>query len=92
MARNLTLRTTLNGTTRLQTVSRKTNPRYWQLIRAFESLTCVPVLLNTSFNVQESILCGPEDAIQTFQNARFKALVCAVDPLSGFSLRGTLAS
>jgi len=65
----------VDGTTRPQTVSRKTNPRYWQLIRAFEGLTGMPVPLNTSFNIQESIVCCPEDAIQTFQNASFEALV-----------------
>lgn len=65
----------VDGTARPQTVSRKTNPRYWQLIHEFEKLTGVPVLLNTSFNVQEPIVCCPEDAIKTFRNASFDALV-----------------
>ncbi|MDQ3817338.1 MAG: carbamoyltransferase [Acidobacteriota bacterium] len=65
----------IDGTARPQSVSRKTNPRYWQLIREFERLTGVPVLLNTSFNIQEPIVCRPEDAIKTFQNADFDALV-----------------
>ncbi|HYE65555.1 MAG TPA: carbamoyltransferase C-terminal domain-containing protein, partial [Pyrinomonadaceae bacterium] len=65
----------VDGTARPQTVSRKTNPRYWQLIREFERLTGVPVLLNTSFNIQEPIVCRPEDAIKTFQSASFDALV-----------------
>ena len=65
----------VDGTVRPQTVSRKTNPRYWQLIREFEKLTGVPMLLNTSFNIQEPIVCRPEDAIRTFQSASFDALV-----------------
>jgi len=65
----------VDGTARPQTVSRQTNPRYWQLIRAFAGITGVPVLLNTSFNIQEPIVCRPEDAIKTFQNASFEALV-----------------
>ena len=65
----------VDGTARPQTVSRKTNPRYWQLIREFEKLTGVPMLLNTSFNIQEPIVCNPEDAIRTFRMASFDALV-----------------
>jgi len=65
----------VDGTARPQTVSRQANPRYWQLIRAFAGITGVPVLLNTSFNIQEPIVCCPEDAIKTFQNASFEALV-----------------
>ncbi len=65
----------VDGTARPQTVSRKTNPRYWQLIREFESLSGVSMLLNTSFNIQEPIVCRPEDAIKTFQSASFDALV-----------------
>src|SRR5712692_4507022 len=65
----------VDGTARPQTVSRKTNPRYWQLIREFERITAVPMLLNTSFNIQEPIVCRPEDAIKTFRGASFDALV-----------------
>ncbi|HXG67809.1 MAG TPA: carbamoyltransferase C-terminal domain-containing protein [Blastocatellia bacterium] len=65
----------VDGTARPQTVSRKTNLRYWQLIREFEKITGVPVLLNTSFNIQEPIVCRPEDAIKTFRGANFDALV-----------------
>jgi carbamoyltransferase len=65
----------VDGTARPQSVSRQTNPRYWRLIRAFEELTGVPMLLNTSFNVQEPIVCSPADAIRTFQRASFDALV-----------------
>lgn len=56
-----------DGTGRVQTVSRKTNPRYWALIDEFRKLTGVPVVLNTSFNVRgEPIVCTPEDALQCF--------------------------
>jgi carbamoyltransferase len=65
----------VDGTARPQTVSRATNPRYWQLISEFERLTGVPMLLNTSFNIQEPIVCRPEDAIKTFRGASFDALV-----------------
>ncbi|MCI0565220.1 MAG: nodulation protein, partial [Nitrososphaera sp.] len=65
----------VDGTARPQTVSRKTNPRFWQLIREFERITGVPVLLNTSFNIQEPIVCRPEDAIKTFLGASFDVLV-----------------
>ena len=56
-----------DGTARPQTVSKKVNPRYWNLISEFGKLTGVPVLLNTSFNVQEPIVNTPEDAVATFK-------------------------
>src|SRR5262245_30189701 len=65
----------VDGTARPQTVSRSVNPRYWQLIHEFEKLTGVPLLLNTSFNIQEPIVLSPEDAIRTFSRANFDALV-----------------
>ncbi len=65
----------VDGTARPQTVSRETNPRYWELIGEFKRITGEPLLLNTSFNVQEPIVCRPEDAIKTFKNASFDALV-----------------
>jgi carbamoyltransferase len=65
----------VDHTARPQTVNRRTNPRYWGLIREFERLTGVPVLLNTSFNIQEPIVCRPQDAINTFCGASFDALV-----------------
>lgn len=65
----------VDGTARPQMVSRKTNPRYWNLINEFKKITGIPMLLNTSFNVQEPIVCTPQDAINTFQNANFEALV-----------------
>jgi carbamoyltransferase len=50
-------------------------PRYHRLIRRFGELTGVPVLLNTSFNVQEPIVCSPEDALATFQGCDMNYLV-----------------
>ena len=65
----------VDGTARPQTVSRKTNPRYWKLLKEFERIAGVPVLLNTSFNIQEPIVCTPADAVRTFQAASFDALI-----------------
>lgn len=66
--------THVDGSGRLQTVSRRTNPRYYQLIQSFQELTGIPVVLNTSFNEDEPIVCTPEDAIQCFQKTRMDAL------------------
>ena len=65
----------VDGSARPQTVSRDANSRYWKLIREFEKQTGVPMLLNTSFNVQEPIVCSPADAVRTFTAANFDALV-----------------
>jgi carbamoyltransferase len=65
----------VDGTARPQTVRRDVNPRYWKLLREFEKLSGVPVLLNTSFNVQEPIVCTPAHAVRTFRTANFDALV-----------------
>lgn len=57
----------VDGTSRLQTVRSETNPRFHALISAFQTLTGLPVLLNTSFNRRgEPIVDSPEDAINTF--------------------------
>jgi len=66
--------THVDGTGRLQTVSREVNPRYWQLIKAFEAETGTPVVLNTSFNENEPIVCTPDQAIDCFQRTRMDAL------------------
>lgn len=59
--------THVDGTARLQTISREDNPLYYDLISEFERLTGVPVILNTSFNVRgEPIVCSPEDAYRCF--------------------------
>jgi carbamoyltransferase len=64
-----------DGTGRLQTVTREANPRYWGLIKAFERLTGVPVVLNTSFNDNEPIVCRPEEALDCFLRTGMDALV-----------------
>jgi len=66
--------THVDGTGRLQTVSRKTNPLYWKLIKAFEVETGVPVLLNTSFNENEPIVCRPQEAVDCFLRTHMDAL------------------
>ena len=66
--------THVDGTGRLQTVSRQTNPRYWALIKEFEKLTTVPVLLNTSFNENEPIVLTPKEAIDCFLRTRMDVL------------------
>jgi carbamoyltransferase len=58
--------THVDGSGRLQTVSREMNPLYYQLIADFYKLSGVPVILNTSFNENEPIVCSPRDAIDCF--------------------------
>ncbi len=67
--------THVDRTGRLQTVSINDNPRYWKLIKRFEELTGVPILLNTSFNENEPIVCNPSEAIQCFLRAHMDLLV-----------------
>lgn len=56
----------VDGTSRIQTVRKETNPRYYQLISEFYQISGVPIVLNTSFNDSEPIVCTPTDAINTF--------------------------
>jgi carbamoyltransferase len=67
--------THVDGTGRLQTVTREANPRYWRLIREFGNLTGVPLVLNTSFNDNEPIVCRPEEAIECFLRTKMDVLV-----------------
>jgi carbamoyltransferase len=67
--------THVDGTGRLQTVSRRTNPRYWALIAAFERRTGVPMVLNTSFNENEPIVNTPAEALDCFLRTRMDRLV-----------------
>ena len=67
--------THVDGTGRLQTVNEKQNPLYYLLIREFEKLTGVPVLLNTSFNENEPIVDTPEQALACFLRTKMDALV-----------------
>jgi carbamoyltransferase len=67
--------THVDGSGRLQTVDRQIQPRYWALIHAFGERTGVPVVLNTSFNENEPIVCTPQEAIDCFLRTRMDALV-----------------
>lgn len=65
----------VDGTARVQLVYPETNPRYHKLIEEFFNLTEVPILLNTSFNDSEPIICSPKDAVATFMKIRIDILV-----------------
>jgi carbamoyltransferase len=67
--------THVDGSGRLQTVSRQHNPRFHRLIEAFEQRTGVPIVLNTSFNENEPVVCRPAEAIDCFLRTRMDALV-----------------
>jgi carbamoyltransferase len=66
----------VDGTARVQTINRAQNPRYYDVIDAFERRTGVPVLVNTSFNTRgEPIVCTPRDAVECFWTSPLDALV-----------------
>jgi carbamoyltransferase len=67
--------THVDGTGRLQTVTWSGNPRYARLISAFRELTGVPIVLNTSFNENEPVVCKPEEAIDCFLRTKMDVLV-----------------
>ncbi len=67
--------THIDGSGRLQTVDKKTNPRYHNLISEFKNLTGVPMVLNTSFNENEPVVCKPEEALDTFLRTKMDLLV-----------------
>jgi len=68
--------THIDYSARIQSVSRETNPRYWELIQAFKKLTGYGVIVNTSFNVRgEPIVCTPEDAYRCFMRTEMDYLV-----------------
>jgi carbamoyltransferase len=68
--------THIDGTARVQTVSKDTNPKLWQLIKEFENITGIPIVINTSFNLRgEPIVCTPEDAISAFRRSQMDCLV-----------------
>jgi carbamoyltransferase len=69
--------THVDGTARLQTVSRSANPIYWKLLWAVGHLTGVPIVLNTSFNDNEPIVCRPQEALDGFRRIRMDVLVLA---------------
>jgi len=64
----------VDDTGRLQTVTREENPMYYDLISAFQRKTGIPVILNTSFNENEPIVCTPEEAIDCFRRTRMDVL------------------
>ena len=79
--------THVDGSGRLQTVSRSLNARYHQLISDFHALTGVPVVLNTSFNENEPIVCTPRHAIECFMKTKMDVLY-----LGNFATRRSASS
>ena len=67
--------THVDGSSRLHTVYRQTNRRYWQLIDAFHRISGVPMILNTSFNENEPVVCRPVEALDCFLRTRMDVLV-----------------
>jgi carbamoyltransferase len=67
--------THVDGSGRLQSVHRAASPRYYALIEAFEAITGVPMVLNTSFNENEPVVCLPEEALDCFLRTRMDLLV-----------------
>ncbi len=78
----------VDNTGRLQTVSREENELYYDLIYRFGKLTGIPVLLNTSFNENEPVVCNPEEAVSCFLRTRMDFLVIG----SFFCTRENMAS
>jgi len=64
-----------DGSGRLQTVHRDTNPLYHALITEFKNLTGVPMVLNTSFNENEPVVCHPREALECFLRTQMDVLV-----------------
>jgi carbamoyltransferase len=65
----------VDGSGRLQTVHADTNPLYHQLISEFCRLTSIPMVLNTSFNENEPVVCRPEEALDCFLRTKMDVLV-----------------
>lgn len=77
-----------DGTARVQTINRRQNPAYYDLLRAFKARTGVPVLVNTSFNTRgEPIVCTPRDAVESFWTSPLDALVIGSFLLEKIPLR-----
>ncbi len=64
----------VDHTGRVQSVSKELNPRFWTLIEAFRQRTGIPLVLNTSFNENEPIVCTPQDALHCFATTKMDAL------------------
>ncbi len=67
--------THVDGSGRLQTVHKETNPRYHRLISAYREITGVPIVLNTSFNENEPVVCQPQEALDCFLRTKMDVLV-----------------
>jgi predicted NodU family carbamoyl transferase len=67
--------THVDGSGRLQTVHKETNLRYYRLIEQFRELTGIPMVLNTSFNENEPVVCYPEEALDCFLRTKMDLLV-----------------
>ena len=68
--------THVDNSARVQTVSKKYNPNFYELINEFHKLTRIPILINTSFNIRgEPIVCSPEDAFRCFMGTDLDILV-----------------
>jgi carbamoyltransferase len=67
--------THVDGSGRLQTVSSNSNPRYHRLIESFCALTTIPMVLNTSFNENEPVVCSPEEALDCFLRTKMDELI-----------------
>jgi carbamoyltransferase len=80
--------THVDGSGRLQTVHRRTNPTYYRLIEAFRDLTGVPMVLNTSFNENEPVVCEPKEAIDCFLRTKMDVLVMRNKMLMRMSDKG----
>lgn len=82
--------THVDGSGRIQTVSRASNPEYWELIKTFGDMTGVPVLLNTSFNENEPIVHRPEEALDCFLRTRMDVIVLGLHAIAkGGAVVGT---
>ena len=64
----------IDETCRLQTVSKQYNENYYNIINEFFKITQVPIILNTSFNENEPIVCKPEEAIDCFLRTKIDKL------------------
>jgi carbamoyltransferase len=68
--------THVDGSARVQAVSKEDNPQFWTLLNEFGRVSGIPVLLNTSFNVRgQPIVCTPKEAVETFLFAKLDVLV-----------------
>ncbi len=69
----------VDGTARVHTVSKQNNPLFWNLINEFEKITGVPLVLNTSFNENEPIVCSPNHALGCFLRTKMDVLVLGLN-------------